>query len=195
MHHAPWRSPALRRFGAAAATFCVAAALLPLGAALPALGAPADAAGLAVSDAFRPSADIGFHDSTRDGSPRPIRDDLEGDLSGMVEFVQATTSDPTGNAENEHPDVVAERTALLLFTPTSEITGATVEVTVKGESVGTLELEAPYRLPASDQSYDSRGSVAYSLRAWSAQIPAEWMLPGLGIITDARKFISKMTRN
>ena len=183
MHRAPWRPAALRRFGAAAATLCVAAALLPLGSAPSALGAPSDdrADGLAISDAFRPSADIGFHDTTRDGSPRPIRDDLGGELGGMVELVQATTSDPTGNAANERPDPVADRPALLLFTPTSEMTGVSVEVRVQGESVGTLELEAPHRLPASDQSYDERGSVAYSLRAWSAELPAEWMQPGLSL--------------
>ena len=187
MHDQPLGlSPALRRLTAAAATLCVVGTGLSSLGAAPASADPADERPqLSVDPSLGAAADIGFHDYTRDGSERPLRDDLAGELGGMVEFVQSTTSDPSGNQENDHPDVVADRMALMLFTPTSEITGASAEVRVDGEVKGTVDLAPPRELPASDQSYDERGSVAYSLRAWSAELPADWVQPGMTMtVTD-----------
>lgn len=43
-------------------------------------------ASLEVSDDYMSPADTGFHDYTRTGDDRAIRNDLRGDLGGMVEF-------------------------------------------------------------------------------------------------------------
>lgn len=160
--------------------------VVPL-AASPAAAAPADpgSGALPVSDAFRPAAALGFHDLTRDGSDREIRDDLSGDLGGMVELVQASVSDPSGNAGRDKPTATADRAALLLFTPTRPVAAAEVEVRVSGRLVGTLDLAHPNLLPAADQQFDGRGTVAYSLRAWSAELPATWMKPGLSLSFSA----------
>lgn len=146
----------------------------------PATAAPDSSPKLPVSDSVKAGADIGFHDVTRDGSEREIRNDLEGELSGMVELAQASTVNPTDNAAAELPVTVADRDALLIFTPSSEVQSLDVEVSVGGKPLGTLALNGPKNLPASDQNY-SRGSVAYSLRAWSVELPAEWVKPGLAL--------------
>jgi hypothetical protein len=151
----------------------------------PVLAAPASIDPLPVSDSLRTSADIGFHDYTRTGTVREIRNDLTGKLGGMVELAQASTSNPTGNSEAELPTPVAERTTLLMFTPTSTVKSVKVKVSAKGKTLGTLSLAHPNLLPASDQSYDSRGSVAYSLRAWSATLPWQWVQPGLELTFTA----------
>lgn len=169
------RSQAVRLGASATAAALLCASLT----ALPAASVPSTPGSLPVSDNFRPAADIGFHDYTRTGEDRAIRNDLVGDLSGMVELAQASTANPTGNSAAELPTTVAERTALLLFTPTSATTGVRVKVEAKGTVFGTLDLAHPNVLPKADQSFDSRGSVSYSLRAWSVELPSTWVQPGL----------------
>lgn len=172
---APRLSPAHRIRTTLAATVCVTALAVPLVASQ----AAAAASDLPVSDEYYPSAAIGFHDYTRTGDERVVRNDLTGDLGAMVEFAQATTVAPTGNKAEERPNVVADRVALLLVTPTSPVSSLRVEVSANGAVLGTLDLARPNRLPAADQTFDARGTVAYSLKAWSAEIPSEWMRPGL----------------
>ncbi|MGL3149035.1 M66 family metalloprotease [Microbacterium sp. A82] len=165
------------------ASLCVAALAVPMVASQETAAAAATA--LPVNDSYRASADIGFHDYTRDGSEREIRNDLTGDLGAMVEFAQMTTVDPTDNAANEGPTLVADRIALLMVTPTTVVDSLKVEVKVKGEVKGTVDLAHPNLLPDADQSFDSRGTVAYSLRAWSVELPYEWVQPGITLtVTD-----------
>lgn len=110
--------PSLRRSSALAAALCRAAAsTLPFGAATASAAPSEDSSALPVTDSFRPSADTDFHDQTRDGSERTIRNDLSGGLDGMVEFTQATSVDPTGNADDGSPSLTAGRVALLMATP------------------------------------------------------------------------------
>lgn len=136
------------------------------------------------------SADLGFADLTRDGSVRTLRHDLVGTLDGQVDFAQATTVAPTGNAAAERPDLVAERDALLLFRPgpgtTDSVRAVTAVVRVGDEVRGTVALAPPRELPRADQSFDSRGTVAWSLQAWSVELPWQWVRPGLGIEFTAR---------
>ncbi|WP_298040590.1 M66 family metalloprotease, partial [uncultured Microbacterium sp.] len=175
-------SPLHRARTAVTASLCLAALAVPM---VASQGTAAAATALPVSDEYRPAASIGFHDWTRDGSARAIRDDLTGDLGAMVEFAQMSTVDATGNDDNDMPMLVADRVALLMVTPTTEVSSLSVDVFVKGEKQGTLQLAHPNLLPASDQNYDNRGSVSYSLRAWSAEIPGEWIMPGMTLkITD-----------
>lgn len=75
--------------------------------------------------------------------------------------------------------LIADRIALLMVTPTSDVDSLVVEVRVKGALKGIVDLAHPNRLPDSDQAYDSRGTLAYSLRAWWAELPADWVQPGL----------------
>ncbi|WP_460801671.1 M66 family metalloprotease [Microbacterium sp. GXF6406] len=175
-------SPLHRARTAVTASLCLAALAVPM---VASQGTAAAATALPVSDEYRPAASIGFHDWTRDGSARAIRDDLTGDLGAMVEFAQMSTVDATGNADNDMPMLVADRVALLMVTPTTPVSSLSADVFVKGEKKGTLQLAHPNLLPASDQNYDNRGSIAYSLRAWSAEIPGEWIMPGMTLtITD-----------
>lgn len=169
----------------AASALCAGLALSGLPA-LTAGAAPAAAAasGLDVEDRHRAAADIGFHDWTRDGSARVLRNDLTGSLAAQVELVQSSTVNPTGNAAAELPTLVAERTALLLVSPdvADPLAGSSgayrVEVRVGGTLKGTVALAHPNLLPAADQNL-SRGTVAYSRRAWSATLPWQWVRPGL----------------
>src|SRR5699024_8758485 len=82
MHDQPLGlSPVLRRLTAAAATLCVVGTGLSSLGAAPASADPADERPqLSVDPSLGAAADIGFHDDTRDGSERPLRDDLAGEL-------------------------------------------------------------------------------------------------------------------
>lgn len=137
---------------------------------------------ISIDDDQLPGADIGFRDLGRDGKTRPLRNDLTGALSGEVELAQSSSVAPTGNSAAEMPVVVAERTALLLFSPKQKTTSVTVQVRVGSEVQGTLTMNHPRRIPATDQNFDARGSVAYSLRAWSVELPWNWVRPGLNLV-------------
>jgi hypothetical protein len=117
----------------------------------------------------------------------PIRNDLIGALQGTVKFAQTHTIDAAHNAANELPSLVAERDALVMFIPETDIAEADmgqVKVTAlrNGEVLGQRLLAPPRLLPASDRSApDSRPNVEYSLKAWSAELPWDWMKPGLAL--------------
>ncbi|GLK90497.1 hypothetical protein GCM10017655_35610 [Pseudomonas turukhanskensis] len=117
----------------------------------------------------------------------PIRNDLIGSLQGTVKFAQTHTIDAAGNAANELPTLVAERDALVMLIPQMPIAEAEmgqVKVTARlgGSVVGERLLAPPRLLPRSDRTaHDSRPDVEYSLGAWSAQLPWEWMKPGLSL--------------
>ncbi|WP_449373930.1 M66 family metalloprotease [Arthrobacter psychrolactophilus] len=131
---------------------------------------------------------IGFHDVDKSGAQRTIRNDLSvGPLSGMVEFAQNATVNPSGNEAAQMPDLVAERAALLLFTPTQATTKVSVSASVNGVAKGQFELVAPDKLPATDANFPaSRPSVVYSERAWSVELPWDVVVPGLELtFTDA----------
>lgn len=129
-----------------------------------------------------PPADrgLGFHDVDRNGAARDIRNDLTGALTGMVEFAQSHTINPAGNDPLEMPDLVAQRQALLLFTPTAGTTKVSVSATVKGTAKGVYELKAPEALPETDGKFPAgRPTVVYSKKAWSVDLPWDVVVPGL----------------
>ncbi len=155
-----------------------------LASAVPALAHPAATANgtpveLPVRDAYRPGADLGFADLDRTGAVRVQRNDLTGALAGRVDLIQATSSSPVGNKAAERPMAVAERATLLSFIPAQATTRVSVRVSVDGTVMGTLTMNHPRRIPASDQTYDSRGSVAWSTQAWSVELPWQWVRPDL----------------
>lgn len=155
---------------------------------LPLLTVPADAlTDLPVREDLTSTAAVGFADWTRNGSERTLRNDLVGSLSGQVDFVQETTVAARENAVSERPDLVAERAALLLFRPTisDQVRAVQVQVLVNGSLRGTLSMASPRELPATDQTFDSRGTPAWSTRAWSAQLPWQWVRPGMNLRVTA----------
>lgn len=126
---------------------------------------------------------IAFFDLNRQGNTRIIRNDLNGELQGMVQFVQSHSVNPNGNDQNNHPDVVAKRQSLLLFTPYGNTEqGFTVTAWLNDEELGTLTLSHPNLLPKSDYANsDGRPDVTYSKRAYHAVLPWNWMQPGLSL--------------
>ena len=130
---------------------------------------------------------LGFHDVDKDGAPRAIRNDLTGALSGMVEFAQSNTINPANNDAADMPDLVAERQALLLFTPSTTTGAVSVSASVKGVAKGQFEMVAPADIPKSDANFPGdRPTVVYSKRAWSVDLPWDVVVPGLELtFTDA----------
>lgn len=131
---------------------------------------------------------LGFHDVDKTGAERAIRNDLSGgELTGMVEFAQTHTINPAGNDATDMPDLLAERAALLLFTPTKATSSVSVTASVKGMNKGTFALNTPEELPETDANFSAgRAEVVYSKRAWSVELPWDAVVPGLELsFTDA----------
>lgn len=128
-----------------------------------------------------PDKGVGFHDVDKNGAPRAIRNDLSaGELAGMVEFAQTHTINPAGNDAVDMPDLVAERAALLLFTPSAATTKVSVTAKIKGVAAGQFEMKKPEELPETDATFPAnRPAVVYSKRAWSVELPWNVVRPGL----------------
>ncbi|WP_312182546.1 M66 family metalloprotease [Arthrobacter sp.] len=122
----------------------------------------------------------GFYDTTAAGTERQLRNDLTGGLAGQVQFAQSHTINAAGNAAAKMPSLVADRAALLLFSPHSGASGVSVAATINGVPQGTLQLAPPSDIPRSDMDItNNRADVAYSSTAWTAELPWNWMKPGL----------------
>ena len=133
----------------------------------------------------------GFYDIDASGKPRPVRNDLSGNLPAMVQFVQHHSVDPSGNAAKRMPKLTSEREALLLVTPDpeqGEVKRLTLSVSVDGQTKPAITLRHPDELPEADRnSSDARPDVRYSRRAWSAVLPWDWVKPGLSLsVSDDR---------
>jgi hypothetical protein len=104
-----------------------------------------------------------------------------GTLEGQVEFGQThvIASDETRWA----PPVVAEREALLLFTPAEALDpGEDLRVGAfeGGQILGVLRLAPPSALPRSlEQDLTEVALDPYSAAAWSASLPWRWMRAGV----------------
>ena len=127
---------------------------------------------------------LGFYDQTADGQERPLRNDLDGNLPAMLQFVQSHSLDPQGNEARKMPRLTSEREALLLVTPDNALQPAPrqlqVQVLVDGQAKGELTLNPPEQLPWADRSgTDNRPDVVYSRRAWSVLLPWDWVVPGM----------------
>ena len=130
-----------------------------------------------------------------------LRNDLTGSLGGQVTLGQSSTimhthahtythahTNAPAQTRQQHlrpanntemPRMVALRGALLMLSPTSPATSVGVNVSGKTGFLGTLDLAPPARLPRSDYSATDREDVAYSTRAWSVDLPWNWVRPGL----------------
>lgn len=126
-----------------------------------------------------------------EGNERAVRNDLSGGpLKGQVTFAQSHTVKPNSNFVRDKgdetrsvykPKLVALRDALLLFTPDTQDTPVTVEVTatLNGEPAGRFVMKHPHALPESD--FSGRRRVEYSTRAWSVELPWDLMRNGLSL--------------
>lgn len=130
----------------------------------------------------------GFYDTTASGAPRELRNDLAGVLRGQVQFAQSHTINPAGNTAARMPSLVTDRAALVLFSPESGAARASVTATVNGALQGTMELAPPAQIPRSDMDItQNRPDVAYSSTAWTAELPWNWMKPGLELTFETDK--------
>lgn len=133
----------------------------------------------------------GFYDIDASGKPRAVRNDLNGNLPAMVQFVQNHSVDPSGNAAKNMPMLTSEREALLLVTPDpagGTVRSLTLSFSVDGQTKPAIALRHPDELPEADRnSSDTRPDVRYSRRAWSAVLPWDWVKPGMSLsISDDR---------
>lgn len=130
-----------------------------------------------------------FYANDFSGSPRTLRNDLDGGLAAEIQFVQSHAVAPNGNfAQNKAdesqsrymPMLTAQRNALLLFLPHGNATPDTVraDVLVNGGLVETLTLQHPNTLPAADRL---AGQVTYSSKAWWAVIPWQHVRNGMSL--------------
>ena len=132
---------------------------------------------------------VAFYDIDGTGQPRPVRHDLTGSLSAMVQFVQSHSVDPAGNAAKNMPTLASERESLLLITPEpslGKLQRLTLNATLNGQPLPALTLRSPNELFRSDYSNtDGRPDLTYSRRAWSVVLPWDWVKPGLSLsLTD-----------
>jgi Peptidase M66/ToxR activated gene A lipoprotein domain len=152
-------------------------------------GAAALAVGVTLSacmedaESERFSQALGFFDVDRAGAPRVVRNDLQGTLTGMVQWAQSHVVDPSGNEARQMPNLVSRRQAVVLFTPSDGAAGPfTLVASVEGQPRLTIQMAPPQEIDRSDVS-DAHGrpEVLYSKRAWSVRLPWDVMQKGLSL--------------
>lgn len=135
------------------------------------------------SEGEKYDASLGFYDVDAQGAARVVRNDLTGTLKGMVQFAQSHVVDPSGNAAKNMPDVVSQRQAVVLFTPTEDVSDPVqLEVSVDGQLKARIDMAPPAQIDKSD-FVDSFGrpSVLYTKRAWTARLPWDVVRKGLSL--------------
>lgn len=148
-------------------------------------------------DAYLEQNAMAFYDVDRFGNSRTIRNDLTGNLRGMIQFVQSHSMNPKDNNENNHPDPIAHRQALILFTPSGDSSANySVRASVAGQFMGEVTLQHPNTLPKSDYANsDGRSDVIYSKRAFHGVLPWNWMKPGLSLEIVGESSNGQLTEN
>lgn len=142
-------------------------------------------------DYVEPSNDVvdasvlGFNDCESNGQLRLIRNDLSGNFNAMIQFAQSHVVDPKGNEAKKMPCLTSEKEALLLVTPTEEMSKVaqlTAEIYQDNRLLRTVNLNDPSQIALSDQSNtDDRERVQFSKRAWSTALTWNEVRPGLSI--------------
>ena len=142
-------------------------------------------------DYVEPSNDVvdasvlGFNDCESNGQLRLIRNDLSGNFNAMIQFAQSHVVDPKGNEAKKMPRLTSEKEALLLVTPSedmSKVAQLTAEIYQDNRLLRTVNLNDPSQIALSDQSNaDDRPRVQFSKRAWSAALKWNEVRPGLSI--------------
>lgn len=142
-------------------------------------------------DYVEPSNDVvdasvlGFNDCESNGQLRLIRNDLSGNFNAMIQFAQSHVVDPKGNEAKKMPRLTSEKEALLLVTPTedmSKVAQLTAGIYQDNRLLRTVNLNDPSQIALSDQSNaDDRPRVQFSKRAWSTALTWNEVRPGLSI--------------
>lgn len=142
-------------------------------------------------DYVEPSNDVvdasvlGFNDCESSSQLRLIRNDLSGNFNAMIQFAQSHVVDPKGNEAKKMPRLTSEKEALLLVTPTedmSKVAQLTAEIYQDNRLLRTVNLNDPSQIALSDQSNtDDRPRVQFSKRAWSTALTWNEVRPGLSI--------------
>jgi len=142
-------------------------------------------------DYVEPSNDVvdasvlGFNDCESSGQLRLIRNDLSGNFNAMIQFAQSHIVDPKGNEAKKMPRLTSEKEALLLVTPTedmSKVAQLTAEIYQDNRLLRTVNLNDPSQIALSDQSNaDDRARVQFSKRTWSTALTWNEVRPGLSI--------------
>ncbi len=124
-----------------------------------------------------PASVLSFDDSRRK------ENHLSGGLAAHINFAQTHTSVmPYGNDEKAYPNLVMDRTALLLVTPKiKNVNQLWVEVLQDGISVGQFKMTPPSAQPLTDQPNNGREKVIFSHYAWSTQLNWDLMKPGMSL--------------
>lgn len=106
------------------------------------------------------------------------------DQAGDVQFAQ--THVLRADEERWAPPLIAERSALFLFTPDApinEATDARIGAWRDGVLVGVLPLQAPDHLPTPlEQDLTDTPLESWSDNAWSAMLPWQWIQEGTQLI-------------
>ncbi len=108
-----------------------------------------------------------------------------GTLAGAVQLAQSHVIYPRGNDSMALPRLVQDRSALLMYMPSTadgSLQGLSVTASNGKTRLGTLKLAPPSQLPKSDQPSGGSPRVEYSLKAWSAVLPWSWLRPGLQLV-------------
>lgn len=144
-----------------------------------------------IHDYVEPSNDVvdasvlGFNDCESNGQLRLIRNDLSGNFNAMIQFAQSHIVDPKGNEAKKMPRLTSEKEALLLVTPTedmSKVAQLTAEIYQDNRLLRTVNLNDPSQIALSDQSNaDDRARVQFSKRTWSTALTWNEVRPGLSI--------------
>lgn len=119
----------------------------------------------------------------------PHRENVSGDLAGELMFVQNTLVSPLPQSD-DRPLLVAQRDALLLFTP-SDTGVKSLIATINSSDGNTLQidLQPPEHAPHHDGPHVSGDKVVFDKKAWTAVVPWSAMQPGVSMefIDDRNK--------
>jgi hypothetical protein len=116
-------------------------------------------------------------------SPASLVQNTTGTLPGTVKVAQTHTIDPAPGT-SDSPHLIAARETLVIFIP-STTTSSTISVEAydkAGKKLGTLEMAPPELLPLNDNPHPNdvvKPNVIYAKNAWTANLPWQWVQPGL----------------
>lgn len=116
-------------------------------------------------------------------SPASLVQNTAGTLPGTVKVAQTHTIDPAPGT-SDSPHLIAARETLVIFIPsTTTSQKISVEAYDKaGKKLGTVEMAPPASLPLSDNPHPQdavKPDVIYAKNAWTANLPWQWVQPGL----------------
>lgn len=115
-----------------------------------------------------------------DDQPLPVQG--TGTLKGAVQLAQSHAVMPRDNEAMSLPKTVQDRSALVIYSPNAAdgaLRSLKLTAQVGTQVLGTLDMAPPPKFPKSDQLNVSDTQVEYATKAWSANLPWQWVKPGL----------------